>query len=135
MFYIWQRIRSLFQRGNATRLTFNLDQNTHQALQNRAQEETRSETELAAALLTDSLARLQAEDQYWQKWQSLTPRQQEVAALICMGYTNKQIATRLVISPETVKTHVRNVLYKFNLRRKTDLQRALAGWDFSAWEK
>lgn len=135
MFYIWRRIRNIFKRGEPTRLTFNLDQDVHQALRHLAQEETRSETELAADLLANSLARLQANDKHWQKWQRLTPRQQEVAALICLGYTNQQIALRLTISPETVKTHVRNVLYKFNLRRKTDLQRALTSWDFSAWEK
>lgn len=135
MFYLWRRLRNLFKRGDTTRLTFNLDQDTHLALQRLARKETLSETELAADLLADSLNRLQADHQLWQKWQVLTPRQQEVAALICLGYTNQEIARRLTISPETVKTHVRNVLYKFNLHRKTDLQRALTGWDFSAWEK
>jgi two-component system response regulator NreC len=134
MYYIWQRIRSMFEREETTRLTFELDQEALQTLQYLAQEETRSERELAADLLAESLARLQSDEIQWQNWQRLTPRQQEVAALICLGYTNKQIAARLTISPETVKTHVRNVLYKFNLRRKTDLQQVLSGWDFSAWE-
>jgi DNA-binding CsgD family transcriptional regulator len=56
-----------------------------------------------------------------------------VAALTCLGYTNRQMAARLSLSPETIKTHVRNVLFKFGLNRKTDLRQALANWDFSAW--
>jgi DNA-binding CsgD family transcriptional regulator len=43
------------------------------------------------------------------------------------------MAARLSLSPETIKTHVRNVLGKFGLKRKSDLRHILAGWDFSAW--
>ena len=50
------------------------------------------------------------------------------------GCTNRQIAARLVLSPETVKTHLRSVLHKFGLRSKAELRQALAGWDFSGWE-
>ena len=104
-------------------------------MQHLAEEETRSESEIAGDLLADTLVRLQADVQYWKKWQNLTPRQQQVAALICLGYTNRQTAAHLTVSPETVKTHVRNILYKFYLQHKTDLLRTLSGWDFSAWEK
>jgi DNA-binding CsgD family transcriptional regulator len=135
MFYIWQRLKNTLKRAHKTRLTFDLDQEAHLTLQRLAQEETRSETQIAADLLTNSLARLQDDDRYWELWESLTPRQKEIVALVCLGYTNRQIAARLTVSPETVKTHVRNVLYKFNLHRKTELQRALAGWDFSAWQE
>jgi DNA-binding NarL/FixJ family response regulator len=44
------------------------------------------------------------------------------------------MATRLVLSQETVKTHVRNVLQKFKLRNRSELRYALADWDFGAWE-
>ena len=135
MDYIWRRLRHIFQRDPKTRLIFDLNQEAHFALQHLAEEETRSESEIAGDLLADTLARLQADVQYWKKWQNLTPRQQQVAALICLGYTNRQTAARLTVSPETVKTHVRNILYKFYLQHKTDLLRTLSGWDFSAWEK
>jgi DNA-binding CsgD family transcriptional regulator len=52
----------------------------------------------------------------------LTPREQEVAWLTARGHTNQQIAETLVISPETVKTHVRHVLDKFRVRSKADLR-------------
>jgi RNA polymerase sigma factor (sigma-70 family) len=52
----------------------------------------------------------------------LTPREQEVVRLTLRGHTNRQIADRLVISPETVKTHVRHALEKLNMRSKTELR-------------
>ncbi len=57
-----------------------------------------------------------------------------MAALLCLNYTNRQVAARLGLSPETVKTHTRNLLAKFQLRTRAELRRALADWDFSAWE-
>ena len=68
-------------------------------------------------------------------WRELTPRQQEVTALICLRYTNKQIARRLMISPATVSTHIRNILEKFNLHSKSELRLHLSEWDFSKWDK
>ncbi len=64
-------------------------------------------------------------------WRKLTPRQQEVAALICGGYTNREIAQRLNISVSTVKTHIRSILPKFGLNSKDQLQQYFEGWDFS----
>lgn len=68
-----------------------------------------------------------------QRWEALTPREQQIAALTCLGYTNQEIAERMVISANTVRTHIRNVLYKFNINSKVELQKVLAGWDFRAW--
>jgi DNA-binding CsgD family transcriptional regulator len=53
---------------------------------------------------------------------------------VCLNYTTRQVAMRLGIAPDTVKTHVRNVLAKFDARSRQELRRLLAGWDFSAWE-
>ena len=64
-------------------------------------------------------------------WRTLTPRQQEVAALICGGYTNREIARRLNISVSTVKTHIRSILPKFGLNSKDQLQKYFEDWDFS----
>jgi len=35
----------------------------------------------------------------------------------------------------TVKTHMANVLRKFDLHSKIELRMALSDWDFSAWEE
>jgi DNA-binding CsgD family transcriptional regulator len=103
------------------------------ALGDLARRELRPEDEIAADLLTNAIARHQAAEANLRRWHGLTPREQEVSALTCLNLTNVEIAKCLMISPETVKTHVRNVLAKFNLRSKDELRQVLGDWDFSAW--
>ena len=51
----------------------------------------------------------------------LSKRESEVAKLICLGLTNKQIAKKLFISEKTVKSHVSNILVKLDLRDRVHL--------------
>ena len=51
----------------------------------------------------------------------LTPQEQHVAALVAEGLTNREIATRLFISPNTVETHLRHVFRKLGIRSRTEL--------------
>ena len=67
-------------------------------------------------------------------WETLTDREKEATALTCLGYTNHEIAQKMTISPNTVKTHLRNILQKFEINSKAELQVLLASWDFCAWD-
>jgi DNA-binding CsgD family transcriptional regulator len=51
----------------------------------------------------------------------LSARESEVAALIALAMTNRQIAERLVLSERTVETHVRSILAKLGFSTRTEI--------------
>jgi NarL family two-component system response regulator LiaR len=51
---------------------------------------------------------------------SLTPREQEVLALMAKGLSNPEIAERLTVSTVTVKFHVSNILLKLGCTSRTE---------------
>ena len=54
-------------------------------------------------------------------WDALTPTEVKVAELVAQGLTNGQIGERMFISLETVKTHVRHVFAKLDVRSRAEL--------------
>ena len=129
-----QRLLRTIGLTRPDKLSFRMDEELAESLREMAHSQRRPQAELAADLLSEGLLRRQEEEKKLEHWRSLSQREQEVVALVCLNYTNRQIAERLVISPETVKTHVANMLRKFGLRRRSDLRQYLDNWDFSAWD-
>ena len=74
-------------------------------------------------------------DERYPLWIKLSPRERDVTALTCLKYTNPQIAARLGLSIETVRTYLENALNKLRLQNKADLRVFFAHWDFSEWER
>ena len=52
---------------------------------------------------------------------ALTPREQEVVGLVALGLTSREIADRLVVSIETVRTHVHNAMGKTGTHTRAQL--------------
>ncbi len=103
------------------------------ALQLQAEQEQRPEDELVEELLSDMLATRQVVDERFLTWESLTGRQQEIVAMLCLSYSNPKIARHLGISINAVNRHVQKVLERFAVHDRTGLRQKLAYWDFSAW--
>jgi DNA-binding CsgD family transcriptional regulator len=54
-------------------------------------------------------------------WASLTPTERDVIRLVSEGLANKDIATRLFVSPRTVQTHLTHVYTKLGLTSRVQL--------------
>lgn len=50
----------------------------------------------------------------------LTPRQLETLVLVSKGLSNKEVARTLSISPETVKTHLKDIFMRFGVSNKIE---------------
>jgi DNA-binding CsgD family transcriptional regulator len=131
----WKWLANLLggSEPDTTRRSFQFDEGLVESLQDLAEREQRSPSEMAASLLSEALSERQTLEMHFQQWHSLSRREQEITALISLNYTNRQIAAELNISPETVKSHMRNILYKFSAHSKQELRQTLSQWDFSAW--
>jgi DNA-binding CsgD family transcriptional regulator len=91
--------------------------------------------QIAYELLHTAVTNCLADAAYLQLWQELTRREKQTAALVCLGFTNQEIAARMIISVNTVKTHIRSIFSKFGINCKNELQAILSGWDFTEWSE
>jgi len=60
-----------------------------------------------------------------QRFESLTPREQEVISMVVLGRLNKQIADQLGTAENTVKVHRRRAMEKMNAQSFADLVRMI----------
>jgi DNA-binding NarL/FixJ family response regulator len=84
----------------------------------------RGETLIPARMLGPLLSRLirrrREQDQAYLLVSRLTRREKEVLALLADGADNEAIALALVISPQTARTHVQNVLAKLQVHSRLE---------------
>jgi len=130
MFYIWQRVRNVWRKLRNPRLVVHLEPDDLAALQRLAWQHHKSTHDFAVDVLVGTAEKLDTHDVTRSKWETLTTRQQQITALICLGYTNPQIAAKLHLSVPTIKTHVQNIFHKFDISRRVKLANLLSAWDF-----
>jgi DNA-binding CsgD family transcriptional regulator len=66
-------------------------------------------------------------------WFSLTIRERQVIALVCMGYRNYEIASILGVGYPTIQTHLQKIFKKFGLRSRGEIRAALVSWPAEEW--
>ncbi len=114
--------------------TYEISDSLQVTLSTIAKHEGRPEEELLPDILAAGLSQYITKDKLWTRWQSLSARERDVAALACLGFTNREIAKRLDISPETVKVRLQRATMKFGVTSRSQLRMLLQDWDFSDWE-
>ena len=70
-------------------------------------------------LISEFAGRPDARPQPTLALEDLTPRETQVLQLVAEGLSNAEIADRLIVTEETVKTHVSRILNKLGLRDRT----------------
>jgi DNA-binding NarL/FixJ family response regulator len=75
---------------------------------------------LLGRLLDRLIRRTQTQDQAGRRLARLTPREREVLELLAQGGDNHSIASALVISPQTARTHIQNVLVKLRVHSRLE---------------
>ena len=133
---IWDRFLYLIGKRSTPgprSYRFDVSDSLQVTLSTIAKDEGRPENELIPELLNAGLTQYVSNERIWKKWE--TPREKDVAALVCLGYTNREIGARLSISAETVKDRLETALKKFNFTKRTELRDLLSIWDFSEWER
>ncbi len=89
-----------------------------------AENEEQTVSQVAERLLEAAID--QRQDVDLERWHTLTFREQQIACLISGGYTNRAIGCTLIISSETVKTHVDKIFCKFGVNSREELRKVLA---------
>ena len=133
---IWQRLLDwIGLRPKSGLRTYEISETLQVTLSTIAKHEGRPEHELLPDILAAGLSQYVTKDKLWNRWQSLSERERQVAALACLGYTNREIGKSLNISPETVKVRLQRAMMKFGVTTRSQLRMLLEEWDFSEWEK
>jgi len=89
-----------------------------------SEEETRKENMFFADVFDGLPEVLLIDEKQWayiQRRYRLTPRELQVAKLVCQGLTNIDIAQSLKVRPGTIKTHLKGVFGKTHTRTKIRL--------------
>ena len=70
--------------------------------------------ELITAFMDESRSKVPVDDD------ELSSRELDTLKLVALGLTNQDIAAKLFISNNTVKTHVRNILFKLEAKNRNE---------------
>jgi DNA-binding CsgD family transcriptional regulator len=121
--------------GNNGRLLVNLDSETRSLLGHFAESAQMTPEEAAVRWVELQANVYQQDKEVGQLWGTLTDREQQVVALCCLEYSDREIAAMLGIAYGTARTHLYNAIYKLGINKKSELLFLLRNWDFSKFDR
>lgn len=105
-----------------------------EAVTNAARGEAYVPRGMLGELLRLLVERRRARDRVMRRAMTLTSREQEVLGLLAAGLDGAAIATRLVLSPDTVRTHLANILAKLEVSSRAEAAALAADLGLTAEE-
>jgi DNA-binding NarL/FixJ family response regulator len=114
--------KTLVRSADRAALVVELSPDIAAGLRRVARQRNAAPEEVLQELLQRGLQHEQQRARTRTRLKTLTAREHQVAELAGDGSTNSEIAKTLVISPETVKTHIRHILTKLDLESKMELR-------------
>lgn len=111
-------LRTLLEAGASGCLSLNL---SSEELMESLNIIARGDIIVSRGIAEHLVQRLADHDDQEQLFSSLSERQREIISLIVDGLTNREIASALIITENTVKVHLRNILDKLDLRNRQQL--------------
>lgn len=109
----------IFPAIKAGAVGYHLKDSSPEALVEAIRQVFRGESALHPLIAKKLLEELHTSEEKQLSNEPLTQRELEVVRLIAQGFENKEIATQLIVSEATVRTHVSNILSKLHLASRT----------------
>ena len=109
----------IFPAIKAGAMGYHLKDSSPEALEEAIRQVYRGEPSLHPLIAKKVLEELHAPPEDQGVYETLTKRELEVLSLIAQGLENREIASQLVVSEATIRTHVSNILGKLHLASRT----------------
>ena len=116
-------------------LSISLDGESHRLLTQFAEQGQMAVEEAAVLWIELQADAYQQNKEVEQLWATLTDREQQVVALCCLEYSDREIAAMLDIAYGTARTHLYNAIHKLGISKKSELLFLLGNWDFSNFDR
>jgi DNA-binding CsgD family transcriptional regulator len=121
--------------GKSGGLLVSLDSETRSLLSDFAESVQITPEEAAVRWVELQAIAYQRDKEVGRLWGTLTNREQQVVALCCLEYSDREIAAMLGIAYGTARTHLYNAIRKLGIRKKSELLFLLRNWDFSKFDR
>jgi len=130
---LWRRILDALSFLLPGDRMFSLDDEWTDSSYNLPDQPALLESEVSSDLLELAYQHRQFVQDLLRRWHSLSPREQQVTMMICYYYTTSEMAAQMVVSTNTIKSHVRAVLRKFDVHSRSELRLLLSDFNFDNW--